>query len=734
MKIGENKVTSVVVCAFLMITAIGGVSIFTNFDVFQAAEAIDVGSKPIVGLAPVGSVLDTDQADLSDIAWNSAGTIALAVGWSTADSRGVAYRFEARTGEWFRLTHEDGNMIYGVTWCDTTEGGSFIVVADGTSGTDSSVGYTDGFNGLMPLYGGLNGENLRSVATNNIDPNPVVVGLNGAFMYDGTDWQPIGGLQGGDTYNDITYTGGFYYIVGERFIDPDYRGVFYRLVDGGQNAQYISPPEYYDPAELNVFMFDLHGVDAIGDDVILVGTNIIDVYNEGSYMGTPVHLEDPMEYIFRGVVWSNDIVAYIVGHDLSNNGFYYQYNIELHKVSEIPGSSDISNAQHGIAGTNSSPMMISVGNYASDSAWQISQTSSFNNVITDVETPDIQWMRLYDFEDSGKTQRLNSQIDVNPEGQIGRRYVIEVEVTHKIQGYLDSVEVYGWFDEGFTGQNSNFPEVGPDLRTRAFYFEATYDGEQTNFHQWFPDEIIGDPIIHPEIRLLDWESSATYGWDEVNEQDIWTIEFVFAPGAQTRFAPGDNGQFHGPLGGDHDKDSALNTPNTWDFHIRGNDVGEGEDNMWGEFGIFRFTSLTLSGLPGSYHGVGAPGQEIELTAGETVLRYSANCEHLLHVYVETDLKGTLGQNIPASSLEVQGGFRERVAITAAGYGNSVYLLGDSTPSYIPPRNMYDHSLTSIDTSNEEPTSYQDIRWWITIPSVPEDTYSANIVYVLEHSG
>ncbi len=730
MKKIKIKTTSVVVCALLMIAAVSGISILTDQGVFDTAEAADTGAKPIIGLAPVGSVLEVDQVDLIDIAWNSAGTIAVAVGVRFVDPNfiGAAYRFEARTEEWFKLTHNDENELYGVAWCDATHGGSFIVVGDGTDVGFSSVGYTDGYAGLQPFYDGLNGETMRGVATNNVDPKPLVVGNGGAYYYDGTTWQHIGNLASGDNYKDVVYTNGFYYIVGDREIDFEYRGVFYRLADGGLNAQYISPPNYYDPAGLDVFMFDFHGVDARGDNVILVGTNILDVYNAGNYKGKPVHLDDPIEYIFRDVAWVDDKVAYLVGHDFSLNGFFYQYNIDLHKVSELPGSSGIGNAQHGIARTDSSPMIISVGEFASDSAWQISQTSGFSDIIVNTYYPHILSVEMFEVGQPGN--RLNTQIDVNADGQMDRVYELRVVVRHEVQDILDIVGFSAWHDGGVIGDGSAHPVEDDSSRTQAFRVGWDRNALAGDEFTWYWPTIDGDQMeVIPGIHEYIEQSGADF--------DQFEISFRFIPGPQMRFANGIGGAFN-PNNNPYNKNDALTTPNTWDIEVHATDSQGGFNHSYDEFGVYRFTSLTVQGLPGAYSASAAPGMTDVLLSpgGSTNLTYSANCEHAIKVYLETDLIGQdTGISIPANNMHVQGGEQIKIPFNGSGEINSRYLIGNGFDIWNTPRNRFNYTTTAIGTNDELGTLHPQIEWWVDIPGgIPEDSYRTNIVYVLEHSG
>ncbi len=726
--VGEKKVAPLLVCILLIITAFGGISLLTEQGMLGNVEAADTGAQPIVGLT-AGTFVDTNEVDLQDIAWHPSGNFAVAVGLG-----GWVFRYEPNTGNWIDIDSSAQTTVdlRAVTWHELTD--EFIVVGGESVGT--TVWTTDGYSQLSEFPESPEAE-LYDVAADPGSVSVIVVGLGGAcFEYDGT-WNEITDIDGSnDLYGAIFNGPGFgYYFVGYNTTINE--GVLWRY--DLNTAEPIDPP-LHRGWETNI----IYGIDHDpAGHMIIVGQNNIDVYDplaepEGEFITD----EQPPSgmvggEVFRGVTWFDD-TAYIVGENFGD-GIFYQFIVGENKVSEIPVSSSITQEQYAIDSLPGRPnSIISVGDHGSDSAWQISQTFGSNDIITDTKVPHIQYIDLYETDDLDKTQRLNTQLDVNPEGSNDRRYTLEVLVTHETQDYLESVDVYAWFDDGDTGVNSDYPEVDVEFRTRAFNFRAEYDhvGKVTSFSQVFPT-VANDPEGYgdqQEVVLLETDSSATYEF--VGDRDEWTLEFVFALGPQVRWAAGQDGNFLGPEYSPV-KDEALATPNTWDLHIHAQDEGGGHNDMWGEFGIFRFTSLTISGLPGTYEGMGAPGQKIELTpVTSSIVKYSANCDHNLYVYVQDDLQGEATEDIiQASDLSVAGGFIGETDIGGPGESHPVYLLGSGDPaSYVPPRNMYDYSLTSVSTVDEEPTTHPEIRWWVEIPAVSEDIYSSNIVYVLQHSG
>ncbi len=724
MKVKKIKATSVVICFLLVISAIGGISLFTNRSVLETAEAIDIGAKPVVGLVPEGSAPDLDQADLRDIAWNPQGTMAVAVGWSTIHGEGVAYRFESRTGTWNKLNH-DGTDLNGVTWDQHRN--KFIIVGDASSG-GSSVFETTGYDNLQVLDEPPNG-NFHDVASDQLGTLLIVGDNEQICLWDGFGWHSVqywGQDLTGVTWSEIQ---GLYYIVG---IDGG-TGVFLSYMpnipfDDEEDYVQISPPEYTE-------LFNpLYDIDSKDDLLILVGNNVIDIYDVFSDEYYHIHEVGGLDEtsFLRGVTWSGSDTAYVVGFDdFDGDGLFYQYDLNLHRVSKLPSSSGIQNSQHSIAGSLNTKMFISVGNYASDSAWQISQTSGFKDIIVNTYYPHIESINLYEIGDG--TSRLNTQIDVNADGQTDRVYELHVQVTHQVPDILSTVQFSAWYDDGFTGTDSDYPAEDDTTRTTAFRVEWDRFAAAGDEFSWLWPTIDGDQMeIIPGSHLYNqFADGATDGFDGFD------IYFQFIPGPQMRFANGDDGVFDPNLN-PYDKGDALTTLNTWDIEVEALDSQGGFNYTYDEFGVYRFTSLTVQGLPGTYSASGAPGMnDVPLIpGGNTFVTYSANCAHSLKVYLETDLIGQdTGQVIPTNRLSVQGGETNKVNIGVPGETGAVYLLGDGLNMWNLPRYRYNYTTSETNTMDELLDPLNSIQWWVDIPmAIPEDSYRSNMVYVLEHEG
>ena len=711
----KNKTISWALCFCFVVMAIGGLSLLSERGLMESTEAADTGGSPLIGM----EIKELIDLDLRGVAWNDIGTLAVVVGSLQGTNDGVAYSYNARTGNWQELNFGGGlPPLHGVSW----HGGNneFVMVGDSTGGGDlPSVYKTDGIMTIQTHgIGQLNKPYYDVAATDGA--HFLLVGDGIATIYDGAVFNDIVGLDETYTYTGATYTDSMFYFVGGH----EFNGRLYEVNLVGE-LQSISPPDYYELlGEQDIWTNPLYGIEARGDDILIVGgDNLIEVYDSdsGDYMGGPV--EGIQEWVeFRDAAWiPGSASAYVVGY--TEDGVIYQYRHDDHRASEVPGSEGVTGRQYSVAGrVISPPMFISVGEPSSDSAWQISQTSGFHDIIVNTYFPHINNVDMYEvgFPDDSV---LNKQIDVNADGQEDRVYEISIDVSHELGGLLDTVELRAWYNDGVAG---DYPlDQDPTDRTTAF--RVIWYRDTGEFTWLWPTEEEGQMEIVPGIH----SSIDNSGVDN----DAFVVNFRFIPGPQMRFANGEGGSFHENLN-PYIKEDALRTMNTWNFMVEARDTHEGHNRSYDEFGVYRFTSLTVEGLPGSYSASGAPGMNdvLLIPGGETFVTYSANCAHSLKVYLETDLIGIdTAEVIPASNMHVQGGELEKIQFVGPGVDNAQYLIGNGDLNT--PRNMYNYTTTAVNTLNEEDTDYPEIQWWVDIPAGrPEDSYRTNLIYVLEHDG
>ena len=724
-----DKILSLLLCFCFVTISLLGLQFLSGTYLLEGVEGVgDTGSSPIKGLT-IGTVIEQAEADLRDIAWNPEGTIAVAVGVNKTGG-GVAYRYDIWTGNWVNITHNEGNPLYGVTWHDGN--GRFIVVGNGTGGK-RSVFQISGIQwenpSTSPFQFGQPNRIYFDVVSDS-ENNLLFVG-SGQFpvkRLSGENWHEIQADNQFD-YHSVTFHDEYFHFVGSNGTS----GRFYSLHYSGSNPNPINPPHYYrDTGQPNwAWNRPLYGVEARGSDVLVVGDNIVDVYNNGYYQGSPARGLNGTQ-TFYGATWISDTPsAYLVGRG-SGKGIIYHYRQDINRVSVVPSSQFVVGTQYAVAESMVAPhIFISVGDHGSDSAWQIFQTSGFDDIITDVHLPRIESVEMFEVGDLFNTPLFNRQINVNGAGFQHREYEIQVLVSHGLPGTLDMVELSAWFDHGAVGDYSGYPGEQDPNRTTAFRVRWDRNAPVGDEFTWEWPTPHGDQM---EIMPGDhWYQDLSGG-----DLDEFHLRFRFIPGPQMRFANGTDGHFN-PNPNPYNKSQALNTPNTWDVMVEATDTNNGFNRSYDEFGVYRFTSLTISGLPGTYGASGAPGMNDVMLVnhgGSSYVNYSANCGHALKVYLETDLIGMdTGASISAVNISVQGGYHGKNNFSGPGESNAIYLLGNGIDHWNQPRMRFNYTTTKIDTLSESNSLYPIIDWWIDIPwGIPEDSYRTSLVYVLEHDG
>ncbi|MCD6461791.1 MAG: hypothetical protein J7L61_03520 [Thermoplasmata archaeon] len=340
--------------------------------------------------------------------------------------------------------------------------------------------------------------------------------------------------------------------------------------------------------------------------------------------------------------------------------------------------------------------------------------------------PHINYIDLYDnnadpwtdipADNAGAFSHINGQIDVDP-GTLNNDYYLTVNITHNSGvSDLNYTLVQAWYDGGATGGASTYGATGGNL---AFSFNYSF----WNNSFWIEYPTTG------EIELWNVISA------NVNATTV-VLSFDFLPRQQVRNASGDAGTFNesagkrygGPDGvwdvEDQSSVNALNTPYTWDIHVVVRDHGGGRADAYDEFGVFKYTSLATSGLPGDLYGQGPPNVEMVLFPVGNVTFY-ANCEYALSTYIQADLVGTnTGKVIQAANFSVEGGTLSKTAFTGATQTNQQYLL----PQWTAPR---DNGF-STNTTNAV-FGGSSVIWYCNPGIVPEDYYTGSAIYVLAHN-
>ncbi len=241
--------------------------------------------------------------------------------------------------------------------------------------------------------------------------------------------------------------------------------------------------------------------------------------------------------------------------------------------------------------------------------------TTLNVTVLDVE-PRVNW---YDFQynQSGTwTSRRNAQIDVNNSAEY--RFVVNVSSD---QGWddIEYINITAWFDDGNESNTYN-QTLGGNINLFLQYENLT---GTANYTMLWPDDeaTIGDLI---ETISTDPLSSASY-------TDCYNLSFLFIPGYQWRYAPGD--------GAWDNTSNATNDAYSWNFNISVTDSGESAaepKSCWinDEFGVYSYAEVASAGWPTI---AGNPGQNATADSNITLITRSngnysltVDVDNLLH--------------------------------------------------------------------------------------------------------
>jgi hypothetical protein len=317
---------------------------------------------------------------------------------------------------------------------------------------------------------------------------------------------------------------------------------------------------------------------------------------------------------------------------------------------------------------------------------------------------------------------LNRQVDVDS-GSGSTTYMFQVGVGNPsgVAGTL-SVDVYAWYDLGVinfdrqVAMGASFDSAGAE--NLRMHFRWTRGGAPSEWTQLYPS-------------LPDEETTLVEGLCQRVDAGLnTTLTFAISPHQQVRYAPGNGGampfvQSPGSrYPGDRATTAALDSPNSWDFKVVLTTLS-GNVQSFDEFGFYKYTYLSSSGLPGSLSGSGAPMTTVSLAPVGHVT-FCSNCNYRLSTYVDADFTGDLGGTFSATNMDVMGGDVAWQDITGVGSAFPVYILGTAAIYHTP-----SDSGRTTTTEVGHPGSGA-MQWRCYLPSVAQDTYRTSITYLLQN--
>jgi hypothetical protein len=350
------------------------------------------------------------------------------------------------------------------------------------------------------------------------------------------------------------------------------------------------------------------------------------------------------------------------------------------------------------------------------SAFVYHYTSADSGIQVNVAAPYINFVDI--FAAGTSTSYVNSPVDID-DGSNTVGYDVTLSAYHSAgQGYITNVELSLWRD---TGASESMP---------GGYLDPGYGNTRARYvwNRGSPDSwSVMCPAITgtEEITLVPGQCSRV---DEVDGQNV-TIKFRVYFHQQARYALGPFSEAPGVRNANQaSQASAFNNPNSWNLWMHALDTGGQVDYAYDEFGMYQYTYIGSSGLPGggAITGSGAPGLTINLNpVGD--ITYSANCPYRLSGAV-SDLTGqNLLATVPATAFNVHGGNLGMTAISGAGV--PVYFFGSAAPTY---QNPLESGRTTTTSTGDFNPDIDPVTWYCSIPSVAEDRYVGTITYTISH--
>ncbi|MFH0815937.1 MAG: hypothetical protein V1934_03870 [Methanobacteriota archaeon] len=697
-------------------------------------KAADTSDAPVTEISGAPG-----DASFYDVAWSPDGKFALWVGADGGTGRGCIYRYDpsaSGAGAWQMLfvfgADPSAGLIRAIAYVPWE--GVFVALA---------FGDPSGFWYEVNSDGSNIWEFSDATLVNNYIYDVVLDNANGRLLAVGQDMNPA---YGGVCYQ--LWSG-----------SSDWTILFY---DGNPNAALVGVA--WDPYYGYIYAV---GYDSdVGCGLYYRYTGTLDWAGMGSYPS------EYMDMMFSDIVYSptaSSMVLCLSQRTSGIAGIYYGISPGYENLQPVGSESDWSNIYMQMD-IDSSGTIIAVGyldgvDYgrihriwrdAFTNGWHVSQastdgasmmgynflsvairparipmaliagsafvyhyTSANSGVQVNAAYPHINYVDI--FAAGTSTSYVNSPVDVD-DGSNTIGYDVTVSVYHSAgQGYITNAEV-SLFRDG--GTNESMPWWGAGGYAAVDYgnMRARYVWNRGSPDTW---SVICPTITgSEEITLVPSECSRV---DEPDGQNV-TIKFRVYFHQQARAALGPFTEGAGVRNANQHLMSAYNDFDSWNIWFSVVDTGGGIDYAYDEFGIYQYTYIGSSGLPGggAVSGSGAPGLTVMLSPTSDVT-YSANCPYRLSASI-TDLTGdNLFGTIPATSFQTQGG--NLPASWMPGADMPMYYYGSAVPAY---QNPLDAGRTTTSSTGDFNPDADPIIWWCVIPPALEDRYRGTITYAISH--
>ncbi len=609
----------------------------------------------------------------------------------------------------------------------------FIVVGEVPAGTGYSAYSTDVF-GTHKNIGGMNSISFNDVAGGKIPATFVAVGDSGQARYwDGNTWNVLTGPGAGDTLTGVDFNGTHFFIVG---YDNTGQGISYYITEANLAAGIFTFNVIANapPNRLNSISWN-NNAGSSGYGLVSAEGGMFGLTSMFAWFDLT---GDDVAVNYTSAAWSHaGSRAFITANTGTGSAVYDHYGSTKH-VSRIPDYDNML-MNHKLFGTDLQPVaprnahVLLVG----ASAFKIIPTTfdQSSQVTVEISKPHIFDIDFYRSSDPA-TSLVNKQVNVDA------TYTFRTEVNYSSGGadqLFDGVnntaiDFIAWYDENGAMETTP-PSMDEQNRTRLLnvtWFEGDGGGIPENVIITYPTS---SPGVN-EFQLIGFSSGPATG-------DHWWIEVEIYFGQQIRAADG-GGFVNGNSSNEDDMLQSFNDANSWNFMINIYDINSTMTSniSYEEFGISRYTNITVSGSPS----VNAPpGKSDQLLGGGSQITYSTNTYYFVNVSIPDLNRVDGGPNISASNVNVS--IVSSLANNTNSQINSSWgPAGRAFPGANMPLGVWGNaSQASMDISAPEngTTAHgpwgsdfngygaTTVQWYINVPAaIPEGTYRATITFTI----